>query len=118
MVVIHQFWGVTVESVPRRKGRGAVQDLVEQRLEHFRRPPVHRVGQRGPGCLPHPGMVQASGVHGQPLLDLPERILPGDPGVEARGELDPGGEALAVPVAVHIIDFFLKTMSRHEVEKL
>ena len=106
------------EPVPRRKGRGAVKDLVEQRLEHFRRPPVHRVGQRGPGRLPHPEMVQAPGVHEQPLLDFPERILPRDLGVKACKELDPGGEALAVAVAVHLLDFFLKTMSRHEVEKL
>jgi len=63
-------------------------------------------------------MVQAPGVHEQPLFDFPERVLPDNLGVEAREELDPGGEALAVAVAVHLIDLFFKTMSRHEVEKL
>ena len=53
-------------------------------------------------------MVQVPGVHKQPLLDFPERVLPRDPGVKAREELDPGGEALAVAVAVHLIDFFSK----------
>jgi len=46
--------GVESKPVPRCKGRGAVQDLVEQPLEDFQRPFVHCVGQRGFGHLPHP----------------------------------------------------------------
>jgi hypothetical protein len=52
------------------------------------------------------------------LLDFPERNLPHDLSVKAHEELGPAGEALAVSIAVHLIDPFVKTMSRHEVEKL
>ncbi len=51
-------------------------------------------------------MVQVLGVHEQPLLDFPERILPSDFGVKASEELDLGGEALTVAVTVHLADFF------------
>ena len=42
------------------------------------------------------------------MLDFPERFLPGDLTVKARGELDSGDEAFAVLVVVHFIDLFFQ----------
>ena len=66
---------VEFEPVPRLKGSRTVQDLVEQRPEHFRWQSIHRVGQNGSGRLSHPRMVQAPVIHEQPLRNFPERIL-------------------------------------------
>ena len=59
------------------------------------------------------GLVLRPRVHAEAHVD--RRAVDRVQGVK---ELDPGGEALAVPVAVLLLDFFLKTMPRHEVEKL
>ena len=59
------------------------------------------------------GLVLRPRVHAEAHVD--RRAVDRVQGVK---ELDPGGEALAVPVSVHLLDFFLKSMSRYEVEKL
>ena len=44
-------------------------------------------------------MVHASGIHEQTGLDLAERILSGELGIENRFELTDGGEMFATPVS-------------------
>ena len=55
-------------------------------------------------------MVHAIGIHEQTGLNLAERILSGEVGIENRFELTDGGEMFAVTVAGMLFHAFLKTI--------
>ena len=63
-------------------------------------------------------MVHAIDIHEQTGLDLAERILSGELGIENRFELTDGGEMFAVTVAGMLFHAFFKTISRNKLEKL
>ena len=57
-------------------------------------------------------MVHASGIHEQARLDLAERILSGELGIENRFELTDGGEMFAVTVAGMFFPSIVKLNAR------
>ena len=63
-------------------------------------------------------MVHAICIHEQTRLDLAERILSGELGVENRFELTDCGKMLAVTVAGMFFHAFFKTISGNKLEKL
>ena len=102
----------------RREFRAFVQKLDEQVVENRRVAPVHGIGQRGFGDRLHSKLEQPRLVGQKSVADFPMGVLSGNLRVEAREELPPGGEMLAVAVGVARLDGFLKTISGYELEKL
>ena len=62
-------------------------------------------------------MVHAIGIHEQTGLNLAERILSGEVGIENRFELTDGGKN-AITVSGVLLHAFVKTISRNKLEKL